>query len=258
MTITPRGERMGYSAFLWQSTCRTISHYRAAIGVRPGLRDRSDQVVPLRLADLTHPPSVLCIGAHCDDIEIGCGATLIRWAREYPGARFVWAIFSGEPQRAAESSAAARMMLGEPRCELRFFEFRDSYFPAHTARVKEAMESLNGAYSPDIIFTHQLQDRHQDHRLVAELTWNAFRSHLILEYEIPKYEGDLGQPNVFVPHGAEDLDLKVRCLLESFPSQRSRPWFTQDTFRALARLRGIECASTSGFAEAFHGRKLCL
>ena len=214
-------------------------------------------MIPFRLADLSHPPSVLCIGAHCDDIEIGCGASLIRWAREYPQARFMWAIFAGEPARAEESRAAAQRLLGAA-CELHFFDFRDTYFPADAARLKGAMESLKRESGPDLILTHHLQDRHQDHRLLAELTWNTFRSHLIFEYEIPKYEGDLGQPNVFVPHTAEDLDRKVRCLLECFPSQRGRSWFTADTFRALARLRGIECAAASGFAEAFHGRKLCL
>jgi LmbE family N-acetylglucosaminyl deacetylase len=201
---------------------------------------------------------VLCLGAHCDDIEIGCGATLVRWAREYPGARFTWAIFAGDARRAPESRAAAQRLLGATGCELRFFDFRDSYFPADVARVKDAVESLKSTCTPDLILTHHLSDRHQDHRLIAELTWNAFRSHLILEYEIPKYEGDLGQPNVFVPHEAADLDEKVRCLLECFPSQQGRSWFTADTFRAVARLRGIECGATSGFAEAFHARKLCL
>jgi LmbE family N-acetylglucosaminyl deacetylase len=215
-------------------------------------------LIPFRLADLRQPPSILCIGSHCDDIEIGCGATLVRWAREYPGTRFTWAIFSGQPQRVAESQAAARALLPESGCELKFFEFPDSYFPAHFAELKQAMESLRGAGIPDVIFTHHLHDRHQDHRLIAELTWNAFRSQLILEYEIPKYEGDLGQPNVFVPVTTEDLAVKVRCLLECFASQRGRSWFSEDTFRAIARLRGIECGSDSGFAEAFHGRKLCL
>jgi LmbE family N-acetylglucosaminyl deacetylase len=215
-------------------------------------------VISLKLADPANPPTVLCLGAHCDDIEIGCGATLVRWAREYPNARFLWAIFSGDAERIAESRAAARLLLPGDRCELRFFEFRDTYFPAQIEQVKQAMQSIRAVCTPDVVLTHHLQDRHQDHRAIAELTWNAFRSQLILEYEIPKYEGDLGQPNVFVPHGVGDLDLKVRCLLESFPSQHGRSWFSADTFRALARIRGIECAAASGFAEAFHGRKLCL
>jgi len=109
-----------------------------------------------------------------------------------------------------------------------------------------------------VILTHHLHDRHQDHKLIGELTWNTFRAHLILEYEIPKYDGDLGQPNVFVPVAAADLDRKISCLLDCFTSQRSRSWFSEDTFKAIARLRGIECGAPSGLAEAFHGRKLCL
>lgn len=203
-------------------------------------------------------PTVLCLGAHCDDIEIGCGATLARWAREYPGARFVWAVFAGEPERAQESRAAAARLIGNAEIELRFFGFPDRYFPTQAEALKRTFDELKGSVSPDVIFTHQLDDRHQDHKLVAELTWNTFRSHLILEYEIPKYEGDLGRPNVFVPLEASELDAKVHCLMECFPSQRTRAWFTADTFRALARLRGIECGAPAGFAEAFHGRKLCL
>jgi LmbE family N-acetylglucosaminyl deacetylase len=204
-------------------------------------------------------PTVLCLGAHCDDIEIGCGATLVRWAREYPGVRFVWAVFAGEPERVQESRAAAAHLLdGRAQVELRFFAFPDRYFPSQAEALKRTFDELLASVSPDVIFTHQLDDRHQDHKLVAELTWNTFRSHLILEYEIPKYEGDLGRPNVFVPLEASELETKVHCLMECFPSQRSRAWFTADTFRALARLRGIECGAPLGFAEAFHGRKLCL
>ncbi len=216
-------------------------------------------MVPLKLGSLGRPPTVLCLGAHCDDIEIGCGATLIRWAREYPGTRFVWAIFAGEPIRAEESRRAAACLFGAGASfELRLFEFPDRYFPSQAERIKRAFDELKAAVSADVIFTHQLNDRHQDHRLVAELTWNTFRSHLVLEYEIPKYEGDLGHPNVYVPHAKEDLGRKVSCLMECFPSQRSHAWFTEDTFRGFARLRGIECNAPSGFAEAFHGRKMCL
>jgi LmbE family N-acetylglucosaminyl deacetylase len=214
-------------------------------------------LLSVKLADLGSSPTVLCLGAHCDDIEIGCGATLLRWAREYPGIRFVWAIFSGEAGREQESRAAAQRLTAGAPCELRFHAFRDRFFPSQDVSIKEAFDALRAAVQPDVVFTHFLADRHQDHRVIGELTWNTFRSHLILEYEIPKYEGDLGQPNVFVPHTAEDLDRKVDCLLESFPSQRSRAWFTADTFRALARLRGIESGAPSGFAEAFHARKLC-
>jgi LmbE family N-acetylglucosaminyl deacetylase len=214
---------------------------------------------PLRFANFSQRPVILCLGAHCDDIEIGCGATLVRWAREYPGARFVWVVFSSDEARSAETRAAAPRLLGaDTHIELRFHEFRDTYVPAQAGQVKDAFNELKASVQPDLVLTHHLDDRHQDHRLVAELTWNAFRRHLVLEYEIPKYEGDLGQPNLFVPVAAEDLQRKVDVLIECYASQRSRDWFTADTFRALARLRGIECAAPAGFAEAFHGRKLSL
>ena len=216
-------------------------------------------MLALRLGDLKGPPTVLCIGAHCDDIEIGCGGTLVRWAREYPTARLIWAIFGGEPGRVEESRHAASRLVGSlPGLELKFHDFRGSYFPTEFAQIKDAFERLKGTIRPDVVLTHFLHDRHQDHALLGELTWNTFRSHLILEYEIPKYEGDLGHPNLFVPLSAEDLARKVDVLMECFPSQRVRSWFTEDTFRGLARLRGIECAAPSGFAEAFHARKLCL
>ena len=216
-------------------------------------------MLALRLADLGHPPTILCVGAHCDDIEIGCGATLIRWAREFPAMRLVWAIFSKEGQREQESrAAAARLVPASTGCELRFFDFRDRFFPSEAEGIKLAFDELGAQVQPDVVLTHHLGDRHQDHELLARLTWNTFRSHLILEYEIPKYEGDLGQPNVYVPHTAQDLEHKVTCLLDCFASQRSRAWFTADTFRALARLRGIESGAATGFAEAFHGRKICL
>jgi len=210
----------------------------------------------LNFTGLGISPTILCIGAHCDDVEIGCGGTLLRLAAEIPDARFVMAFFASEAGRDAESRAAARGLLGD-RVEVRFFEFRASYFPAHFEAIKDAIETLK-ACQPALVLTHTLADRHQDHRLLAELTWNTFRSHLVFEYEIPKYEGDLGQPNLFVPLEPAQLDRKVATLMECFPSQRTRRWFTADTFRALARLRGIECDSPTGFAEGFHARKLCL
>jgi LmbE family N-acetylglucosaminyl deacetylase len=203
--------------------------------------------------------TVLCIGAHCDDIEIGCGGTLRRWVREHPRAHFIWAVLAGEPSRVPESrQAAARILAGAGSVDLHFFEFRGSYFPIEREAIKNAFERLKALPRPDLVLTHRLEDRHQDHALLAELTWNTFRSHTILEYEIPKYEGDLGAPNLFVPLTSQDIDFKCEMLMDSFPSQRSRSWFTPDTFRALARLRGIECAAAGGFAEAFHARKLRL
>jgi LmbE family N-acetylglucosaminyl deacetylase len=212
----------------------------------------------LRL-QLAHPQTILCIGAHCDDIEIGCAGTLLELCRRHPAARFHWAVFSGDPQREAETRAAAARLLGASgQHTVEVGRFRDSCFPYCGADIKEHFEDLKRRVEPDLIFTHDLADRHQDHRLLAELTWNTFRHHAVLEYEIPKYEGDLGHPNVFVPLDAAGLDQKIGCLLECFQSQRGRSWFTADTFRALARLRGIECGAPGGFAEAFNGRKLCL
>jgi LmbE family N-acetylglucosaminyl deacetylase len=199
--------------------------------------------------------TVLCIGAHCDDVEIGCGATLVRLAREYPRLRFEWAVFSGDESRQAETRAAARALLGDERCSVRFMGFRESYFPARFSDVKDACESLKPV-APALVFTHRLEDRHQDHALLANLTWNTFRGPTVLEYEIPKFEGDLGQPNLYFPVTAADLDRKVGTLLDCFPTQRARSWFTADTFRGLARLRGIECVAPDGWAEAFHARKL--
>ena len=214
-------------------------------------------MIGLDVKRLGEMSTVLCIGAHCDDIEIGCGGTLIRWAREYPRANFVWAVFAREPGRDLETqAAAARLMQGVAAFDLRFHDFRSSYFPGQHDTIKLAFERLKESILPDVILTHRLEDRHQDHALLASLTWNTFRSHLILEYEIPKYEGDLDHPNLFVPLDSADLERKISVLMESFPSQRSHSWFTPDTFRGLARLRGVECAATGGFAEAFQARKL--
>jgi LmbE family N-acetylglucosaminyl deacetylase len=200
---------------------------------------------------------ILCIGAHCDDIEIGCAGTLVRLLRDHAKTKIVWAVFSGDLVRRSETRSAAGALL-TPSPQLVFFEFRESFFPSSFDLIKSALEELKARLDPCMVFTHCLQDRHQDHSVLAQLTWNTFRSHLILEYEIPKYEGDLGCPNLFAPLSVEDLSRKVGVLTECFPSQQARAWFTAETFRALARLRGIECASPTGFAEAFHARKVCI
>lgn len=200
---------------------------------------------------------ILCIGAHCDDIEIGCGGTLRRLVHGQPTVQCVWAIFSGDRTREFETRHAAESLL-QPTPELIFFDFPESFFPGSFDRIKHAFDNLKARVDPSMVFTHCLQDRHQDHALLAELSWNTFRNHFILEYEIAKYEGDLGHPNVFAPMSVDDLNEKTRVLMECFPSQRMRSWFTEDTFRGVARLRGIECASPTGFAEAFHGRKICI
>jgi LmbE family N-acetylglucosaminyl deacetylase len=209
--------------------------------------------------ELPEPRTFLCLGAHCDDIEIGCGGALAQWARRYPNARLVWAVFSGNAERIAETRAAAAALLGSStRVEIVPHDFRDSHFPAQLAGIKEAVEALSRQVDPSVVLTHHEHDRHQDHRVICELTWNTFRNHLILEYEIPKYDGDLGRPNVFIPLAAELARAKADTLVETFRSQRGRDWFTPDLFTALMRLRGIECRSPSGFAEGFFARKLVL
>ncbi len=207
------------------------------------------------------PPdaTVLCLGAHCDDIEIGCGGALMELQQRHPALRFVWVVFSGDELREAETrSAAARLLGPSPGCTVEILRFRSSYFPYHGAEIKDAFESIKSRVVPDLIFTHYLKDRHQDHRVVAEFTWNTFRNHTILEYEIAKFEGDLAHPNVFVPLSTSNMERKVSTLMECFPSQRSRSWFDAELFRGHMRLRGVECNSPSRYSEAFHARKLTL
>lgn len=205
------------------------------------------------------PDTILCIGAHSDDIEIGCAGSLGAWAARHPSARFVWAVFSGNEERIAETRAAAAAFLGpEARLEIHPHRFRDGYFPAQYAEIKEALHQLRGRVAPTLVLTHHQHDAHQDHRLLAELTWQTFRDHLVLEYEIPKYDGDLGRPNLFIPLSAELARRKADILTATFASQAGKAWFTADTFLGLMRLRGIECHSPSGFAEAFFARKVLL
>jgi LmbE family N-acetylglucosaminyl deacetylase len=208
--------------------------------------------------DGASPLKILAIGSHADDIEIGCGGTLLRLAAERPKLEVHWVVLSAAGRRADEARAGAREFLrGVAEAHVSVESFRDSFF-RFGGDVKEYFESLKSRVSPDLILTHHGSDLHQDHRLVAELTWNTFRDHLILEYEIPKYDGDLGAPNVFVSLDPETAGRKVGLLLETFPSQREKRWFREDVFLALMRLRGMEANSTSDLAEAFYSRKLVL
>jgi LmbE family N-acetylglucosaminyl deacetylase len=202
---------------------------------------------------------VVCLGAHCDDIEIGCGGALL--ALQQRGSLTVdWIVMSGSAERQAETRTAMRAMVRPAaRGKLIFGDFADGRFPAEYARMKEFIEGAKaGLKRADVVLTHERDDRHQDHRLVNELTWNTFRDHVVLEYEIPKWDGGLGQPNVYVPVTAGQARAKIDALLSAHKSQRRRDWFSRDTFMALLRLRGMECRSPSGYAEAFHGRKLRL
>jgi len=216
-------------------------------------------MLPLRLATngRNAPLRVLCLGAHADDIEIGCGGTVLRLAATVPRAEFTWVVLSGDARRAEEARRGAALFVGATNgTRVVVKEFRDGFFPYGGPELKDFFESLKDEPTPDIIFTHYRGDQHQDHRVVAELTWNTFRDHLILEYEIPKYDGDLGRPNWYVPLDERTCRTKTGNLLDAFVSQRERRWFTEETFRALMRLRGVECAAPQGYAEAFYAHKL--
>jgi LmbE family N-acetylglucosaminyl deacetylase len=201
---------------------------------------------------------VLCLGAHSDDIEIGCGGTVLRLAKQYPSCVFNWVVFSANGVRAQEAQQAATLFAGSQLKDPVLKTFRDGFMPFEGAMVKDVFEELKATIAPDVIFTHSRRDAHQDHRLLAEMTWNTFRDHFILEYEIPKYDGDMGQPSVFVPLDSDVCQLKVAYLMDAFPSQRHKRWFEKDTFLSLMRLRGMESNSPSGYAEAFYCRKLAL
>jgi LmbE family N-acetylglucosaminyl deacetylase len=205
------------------------------------------------------PLRILCLGAHCDDIEIGCGGTVMRLIEENPGAEFFWAVFSSNPTRKAEAQAcAARFLAGSGKHEISVEGYRDGYLPDVWAQVKDRFEDIKGRFKPDLVLTHYRKDLHQDHRVVSDLTWNTWRDHLILEYEIPKYDGDMGVPNAFVPLREDLVDGKIKAILEGYPTQNGRQWFMDDTFRSLLRLRGMESNSPSKYAEAFHCRKAVL
>lgn len=217
-------------------------------------------MIHLRLnRDPQQPLTVLCLGCHSDDIEIGCGGTLLRLVDEYPSCRFHWAVLSAAGERKAEAQRAADLFGGSRLSQPPLLkDFQDGFMPWNGAAIKAVFESELKQTAPDLIFTHNGKDAHQDHRLLSELTWNTFRDHLILEYEIPKYDGDLGRPSVFVPLEQPICDRKVGYLMEAFASQRSKRWFDNSTFMGLMRLRGMECNAPSGYAEAFYSRKLVL
>jgi len=203
--------------------------------------------------------TILCLGCHADDIEIGCGGTILKLLEEHPAARVCWVVLSAGGERIPEARASAEKFLSSAtERNIIIADFRDRYFPAQHEQVKDYIHELAAQFRPDIVFTHRREDVHQDHRLVAELTWNAFRNHLIFEYEIPKYEGDLGRPNVFVPLAKATCTRKVDTLHDAFVTQREKPWFTKETFWSLLRLRGLECHSPSGYAEGLYCRKMVL
>jgi LmbE family N-acetylglucosaminyl deacetylase len=202
--------------------------------------------------------TILCLGAHADDIEIGCGGTLLRLLSEHPDSVVHWAVFSATGERHTEAERAAHAFAGAHLGQSVIYDFRDGFLPYSGTEVKAVFEADLKNTSPDLIFTHNGNDAHQDHRLISELTRNTFRNHLILEYEVPKYDGDLGQPAFFVPLEPAAYQTKVELIVGTFASQRHREWFRPETFLALLRLRGMECRAPSGYAEAFYCRKAVL
>lgn len=216
-------------------------------------------MLPLSMARNDGPMRILCLGAHSDDIEIGCGGTLLRLLAEHPGAEVHWVVFSAGEAREKEARASAADFLGGAGATtVTVKRFRESYFPSVWADIKDFFEDVRRDINPDVVFCHRSRDLHQDHRVVGELTWNTFRNHLILEYEITKYEGDLGTPNVYVPLTSTQADRKVELLMHHFASQRSRGWFRPSTFHGIMSIRGIECNAPDGRAEAFHARKIVI
>jgi LmbE family N-acetylglucosaminyl deacetylase len=200
--------------------------------------------------------SVLCLGAHADDIEIGAGGTLLAWIASGVRLQVHWCVLSAVGARAAEAEAsAAAFLAGAAGSRVELGQFDDNRFPYQANDIKTWLEGLRARVDPDVILTHRRDDAHQDHRELCQLTWNLFRDHLILEYEIPKWDGDLDRPNAYLPLPAAVLERKIALLLEHFGSQRSKDWFDAETFRGLARLRGMECRAPERYAEAFVLRK---
>jgi len=213
--------------------------------------------LPLKLADGCR--RLLCLGAHSDDIEIGCGGTILALLAANPELHVDYVVLTASAQREQEARQSAAVLLaGAKSSQLVFRTFRNGFFPYEGGAIKEFFEELKGQVQPDLILTQSRDDRHQDHRVMAELTWNTFRDNLILEYEIPKYDGELRPPNFYVPLSETVAEQKVSLLMSQFASQHTKPWFDERTFRALLRLRGLECNAPSGYAEAFTGRKLSL
>lgn len=213
----------------------------------------------LRLAQPGQRLSVLCLGAHSDDIEIGAGGTILQWAADGVDLDIVWCVLSAAGPRKSEARAsAADFLAGVSSGRVETEEFRDGFFPSQSTQIKTWFEDLKTRVQPDVIFTHRKDDGHQDHRETNRLTWNTFRDHLILEYEIPKWDGDLGRPNLFVPLGEAAMARKAELLMRHFASQRSKHWFDEETFRGLARLRGMECRAPERYAEGFFASKLTI
>jgi LmbE family N-acetylglucosaminyl deacetylase len=214
-------------------------------------------MLKLKLFHNTSKPCVLCLGAHPDDIEIGCGGTILKLIKELPRAQFYWVVFSGNQIRKKEAMQSANSFLKQVESkQIAIQDFRESYFPFIGAAIKDYFERLKSELSPNLILTHTMHDAHQDHQLISNLTWNTFRDHFIMEYEIPKYDGDLLTPNVYVHLEENFVQTKVKYICNLFQSQSGKQWFSEKNFRSILRIRGLESNSPSKYAEAFHCRKM--
>ena len=215
---------------------------------------------PIKLIQNKQDPlKILCLGAHCDDIEIGLGGTLMMLTASYSIEFVHWQVFCSDETRKIEAEKSALIYLNDIGDKIiNIMDFRDGFLPYIGYNIKEKFEIIKNDFQPNLIFTHYRNDLHQDHRLLCELTWNTFRNHLILEYEIPKYDGDLGKPNFYVEISPELTERKIELLHNCFKSQSNKQWFDELTFKAIMRIRGMECAAEGGFAEAFYANKLFL
>lgn len=213
-------------------------------------------MLPFKLEN-NRPLNILCLGAHCDDIEIGAGGTLLKLFQKYAIGAVRWVVLTSDEVRKREAvESAEKFLVNIPGKGIEINSYRDGFLPYQAPEIKEYFETVKKDFAPDVIFTHYRHDRHQDHRLISDLTWNTWRDHLILEYEIAKYDGDLGNPNFYVPLDEQHLEKRNEILMESFISQHAKHWFDIDTFKALPRLRGMESATR--FAEAFYARKFVI
>jgi LmbE family N-acetylglucosaminyl deacetylase len=214
-------------------------------------------MIDLSLRPGSAPLRVLCLGAHSDDIEIGCGGTVMQWLRDGAALDVTWVVCSAPDTRRTEATRSAQALLrGAARRRIVIGDLEDSHFPSQMRELKAFCRQIRDEDKADVVFTHHVDDLHQDHRALAEVTWQTWRDHLVLEYEIPKFEGDLGRPNAFVPLEGSVARRKVDHLMRHFGTQRSKDWFRASTFEALMALRGIECRAADGMAEAFHARKV--
>ena len=202
-------------------------------------------------------PKVLFLGAHPDDIEIGCGGTIIDLLKHYNNAEIYWVVFSGNEIRKKEAIKSANAFLKDIEKKTVIQKsFKENHFPYNGEKIRQVFSTVKSKFNPDVIFTHYRNDFHQDHRIISELTLNTFRDNIILEYEIPKYDGDLSKPQIFSPINKNILKSKVSLIIKYFQSQNDKFWFTEETFKSIARIRGIESKSKSGYAEAFYCRKI--